>query len=87
MCGALTLMARGGLIELVALAARHGENDEAPQTLGEATHAAIRILDDGHRRSDVFNARMARARQDVRQAAERGLGAMASCGRRQRRDL
>jgi hypothetical protein len=73
---ALTLMARAGLIELVALAARHKESDEAPQTLGDATHAAVRILDDGHRHPDVFNARMARARQDVRQAAERGLAAM-----------
>lgn len=73
---ALTLMARAKLIELVALAARHGVSDEAPQTLGEATHAAIRILDDGHRHPDVFNTRMASARQEVRQAAERGLTAM-----------
>ena len=73
---ALTLMTRAGLIELVALAARRDESDEAPQTLGDATHAAIRILDDGHRDPDVFNDRMARARQDVRRAAERGLGAM-----------
>lgn len=72
----LTLMARAGLIELVALAARHGDSNEAPQTLGDATHAAIRILDDGHRNPEVFNARMASARQEVRQAAERGLNAM-----------
>lgn len=73
---ALTLMARAGLIELVALAARYGERDEAPKSLGDATHAAIRILDDGHRHPDVFNVRMARARQEVRQAAERGLAAI-----------
>ena len=73
---ALTLMARAGLIELVALAARHEESDEAPQTLADATHAAIRVMDDGHRQLDVFNDRMARARQDVRRAAERGLAAM-----------
>lgn len=73
---ALTLMARAGLIELVALAARHGEGEEAPQTLSDATHAAIRILDDGHRDPNVFNVRMAGARQDVRQAAELGLAAM-----------
>jgi ATP-dependent DNA helicase RecQ len=73
---ALTLMARAGLIELVALATRNVQSDEAPQTLGEATHAAIRILDDAHRTQDIFNVRMARARQDVRQAAERGLAAM-----------
>ena len=60
----------------VGLAARHGERDEAPQSLGDATHAAIRILDDGHRHPDVFNVRMARARQEVRQAAERGLAAI-----------
>lgn len=73
---ALTLMARAGLIELVALAAQHASNDEAPQTLRDATHAAIRILDDGHRHPDMFTIRMARAREDVRQAAERGLIAM-----------
>ncbi len=73
---ALTLMARAGLIELVALAARHGESEEAPQTLGDATHAAIRILNDGHRDPDVFNFRMARARHVVRQAGERGLAAI-----------
>jgi ATP-dependent DNA helicase RecQ len=73
---ALTLMARAGLIELVALAARHGESDEVPQTQGDAAYAAVRILDDGHRHPDVFNVRMAGARQDVRRAAERGLVAM-----------
>lgn len=73
---ALTLMARARLIELVALAARQGGSDEAPQTLGDATHAAIRVIDDGHRNPDVFNVRMARARQEVRQAAERGLNAI-----------
>ncbi|MBK8993149.1 MAG: hypothetical protein IPM40_16420 [Gammaproteobacteria bacterium] len=73
---ALTLMARAGLIELVALAARGKECDEVPQSLSDATHAAIRILDDAHRQQDVFNDRMARARQDVRQAAELGLDAI-----------
>jgi superfamily II DNA helicase RecQ len=73
---ALALMARARLIELVALAGRGEKGDEAPQALADATHAAIRILDDGHRNSDVFNARMARARQDVRRAAARGLAAM-----------
>lgn len=73
---ALTLMARAGLIELVELSARQTGSDDAPQTMSAATHAAIRILDDGHRDAGVFYARMAQARQDVRQAAERGLGAM-----------
>ncbi|MDP3841296.1 MAG: protein DpdF [Oxalobacteraceae bacterium] len=73
---ALTLMARAGLIELVALATRHGEDDEAPQTLGDVTHAAVRIVDDGHRLPEVFNVRLAQARQNVRQAADRGLAAM-----------
>jgi ATP-dependent DNA helicase RecQ len=73
---ALTLMARAKLVELVALATRQGGGDEAPQTLSDATHAAIRILDDGHRNADVFNARMANARQEVRRAAEHGLNAM-----------
>lgn len=73
---ALTLMARARLIELVALAAHDVKGDEAPLSLGAATHAAIRVVDDGHRDPEVFNGRMARARQDVRQAAERGLAAM-----------
>jgi len=81
---ALTLMARAGLIELVALAVRkvEGETDEAPQALNEASHAAVRILDDGHREPVVFNSRMSLARSDVRRAAERGLAAMQSvvCG-------
>lgn len=73
---ALTLMARASLIELVALAARHKGSDEAPQSLSDATHAAIRILDDGHRLPNVFSGRMSRARQNVRQAAEFGLATM-----------
>jgi hypothetical protein len=74
----LTLMARAGLIELVALAARGSESDEAPQAFGDATHAAIRILDDGHRHPQVFNDRMSRARQHVWEAAEHGLAAIQS---------
>lgn len=73
---ALTLMARAGLIELVALASGVGESDEAPLALGDATHAALRILDDGHRYPEQFTQRMAWARQSVRQAAERGFSAM-----------
>jgi hypothetical protein len=69
-------MARAGLIELVALTARASGGDETPQTFGDATHAAIRICDDGHRDAEVFNACMAQARQDVRHAAERGFAAI-----------
>lgn len=72
----LTLMARAGLIELVALSTRNQEHDEAPQRLGDVTHAAIRILHDGHRQLEVFNVCMARARLEVRQAAERGFAAI-----------
>jgi len=72
----LTLMARAGLVELVALEARQRPGDEAPQKLSDATHAAVRILDDAHRNPAIFNARMSRAKQDVRHAAERGLTAM-----------
>lgn len=73
---ALTLMARARLIELVEFATYRQQDSEIPATLGEITHAAIRILDDGHRQPDIFNSRMAHARQNIRQASERGLAAM-----------
>lgn len=73
----LTLMARAGLIELIALSARgSGKSDETPQDISVATHAAVRILDDGHRTPGHFAARMQKARLEGWDASERGVRAM-----------
>jgi hypothetical protein len=50
--------------------------DETPLNINDATHAAVRILNDGHRHPDVFASAMARARDEVRRASLRGLNAM-----------
>lgn len=72
----LTLMARAGLIELVAMQSAQADSEETPLNVNDATRAAVRILDDGHRHPDTFARALARARGDVREAAVRGLKAM-----------
>lgn len=72
----LTLMARAGLIELVAMQSVNANSEETPVDVNDATRAAVRILHDDHRHPNIFAAAMAGARNDVRQAAERGLVAM-----------
>lgn len=73
---ALTLMARAGLIELVAMQSAQTDGDEMPVDVNDTTRVAVRILDDGHRDPGIFGRALARARVDVREAAERGLKAM-----------
>jgi ATP-dependent DNA helicase RecQ len=73
---ALTLMARAQLIELVAMQSNQVLEDETPLNVNDATRAAVRILNDGHRHPDVFASAMARARDEVRRASLRGLNAM-----------
>ncbi|MFN3628745.1 MAG: protein DpdF [Casimicrobiaceae bacterium] len=72
----LTLMARAGLIQLIALRSDGTGDDNTPQDLSAATRAAIQILDDRHRHRDIFAARMRRARDQIWAASERGLTAM-----------
>lgn len=72
----LTLMARAHLIELVAMQSDHALEDETPLNFNDATRAAVRILNDGHRHSDVFTNAMESAREDVRRASLRGLSAI-----------
>jgi len=77
---ALTLMARAGLIELVELKTEKIGDDGELQDMGDATHAAIRILDEGHRTPNVFASRMQVARQEVRAASEGGIATMERVG-------
>lgn len=82
---ALTLMVRAQLIELVAMQSNQALEDETPLNFSDATRAAVRILSDGHRHPGVFASAMARARDEVRRAALRGLNAMrdVAAGRRE----
>jgi superfamily II DNA helicase RecQ len=69
----LTLMARAGLIELVAL---RSDDDSTPLNIDTAAQAAIRVLDDGHRNANIFSTRMQQAREEVWSASERAFMAM-----------
>ena len=73
---ALTLMARAQLIELVAIRSDELLEDETPLNINDANRAAVRLLNDGHRHPDIFSRAMESARNDVRKASLRGLGAM-----------
>lgn len=74
----LTLMARAGLIELVAL--RGGPDRVADEgtvdSTEKATHAAVRLLNSLHRDADVFSHYMAAAREEVWAASGAGLQSM-----------
>ena len=72
----LTLMARAGLIELVAMGSSQSADQDMPLNISEASRAAVRILDDGHRDRDHFAKALACAREDVRKAGERGFNAI-----------
>ena len=72
----LTLMARAGLIELVALRDGARDSDEAPLDLALASQAAVRILDASHLNLEVFSRRLAQARADVLRAGDQGILAM-----------
>lgn len=70
----LTLMARAGLIELVAL--RDGVDGETPLDLALASQAAVRILDPNHRNPTVFARMVTQARDEMLEAGEQGMLAM-----------
>ncbi|MCX7166617.1 MAG: protein DpdF [Rhodocyclales bacterium] len=72
----LTLMARAGLIELVAIGSSQSADQDTPLNISEASRAAVRILDDGHRDLDHFAKALACAREDVRKAGESGFNAI-----------
>lgn len=72
----LTLMARAGLIELVAMGSSQSADVDTPLNISEASRAAVRILNDGHRHADHFAKALAHAREDVRKAGERGFNAI-----------
>lgn len=63
----LTLMVRARLIELVALdrSKRTNAVADAPDTFDDTAWAAVRLLETGHRRQDVFEARLETARKAV----------------------
>lgn len=76
----LTLMARAGLVELIALEAtdtRLGA-DGTPAAMHDASRAAIRLLADGHRHKDTFSRVMSNARTSVFLASTRTLESMLS---------
>ncbi len=72
----LTLMARAQLIELVAIGSGQSADENTPLNADESSRAAIRILSDGHRHPDVFARALARARDDVHGAGDRGFDAI-----------
>lgn len=72
----LTLMVRAGLIELVAMGSPQSAGEEIPLNIDEASYAAVRILDDGHRNAGFFAQALARAREEVREAGDRGIKAI-----------
>ncbi|MET3653124.1 hypothetical protein ABIC75_002860 [Dyella japonica] len=78
----LTLMARAGLIELVALRDGAGNGDETPVDLALASEAAVRILDANHRNPDAFSQRLAQARDAMLRTAEQGIRVMRHVARR-----
>lgn len=78
----LTLMARAGLIELVAMGSSESTDDATPLNVDDASRAAVRILNDAHRHPELFKRALARAREDVHQAGEQGLGAVTAVANR-----
>ena len=72
----LTLMARAGLIELVAMGSTRSADGDPPLNISEASRIAVRILDDGHRFPEHFASSLARARVEVRDASARGFKAI-----------
>lgn len=78
----LTLMARAGLIELVAMGSSESADEETPLNIDEASRIAVRILNDGHRHPEVFARALARARDEVYLAGERGFRAITDVANR-----
>lgn len=72
----LTLMARAGLIELVALRDSAMAGEETPLDLALASHAAVRILEASHLNREAFSRSLAQARADMLRAGDQGLLAM-----------
>ena len=74
----LTLMARAGLIELVALSkgSSHLDGDADLESTDQTTHVAVRLLNSLHRDEHVFAQRMAIARDEVWTASSQGLNNM-----------
>lgn len=72
----LTMMARAGLIELVALRDRAADDVETPLDLALTSQAAVRILDASHLDHEVFSRRLSEARDDMLRAGEQGIRAM-----------
>lgn len=73
----LTLMVRARLIELVALSRkRTAIADDTPDAFDDTEWAAVRLLDTGHRRQDVFGLRIDAARQEVHAACSKGFEQM-----------
>jgi hypothetical protein len=81
----LTLMARAGLVELIALEAADGSDETAgtPAEMQEAARAAIRLRADGHRNRDTFGRVMTGARTSVFGASVRAFDSMVSVARGQ----
>jgi ATP-dependent DNA helicase RecQ len=81
----LTLMARAGLVELVALEATDPGADGVvvPVAMHDAARAAVRLCADGHRNKDTFARKMTNARTSVFQASMKAYKAMLSVARRQ----
>jgi ATP-dependent DNA helicase RecQ len=72
----LTLMARAGLIELIALGDGAVDGVETPLDVAQISQAAVRILEARHRDRDVFSHRLSQTREDMLRAGEQGFRAM-----------
>ncbi|MCA9131339.1 MAG: hypothetical protein KDB22_29845, partial [Planctomycetales bacterium] len=80
----LTLMARAGLIELVALG--HGENldDEAVQDLSSVSRAAVRITGIEHLDREAYSKKLAGARESMVQMGRQGIETMLGVARQEK---
>lgn len=76
----LTLMARAGLVEVHAVDAGVADSD-APSVVDQLTRAAVRIINPGHRKPDVFNRALDDARAGTFGSSERGVDLMIEVAR------
>jgi superfamily II DNA/RNA helicase len=76
----LTLMARAGMLELVALARFRGSEEGSPElsSIEDARFAAVRLLHDNLRQEDAFHSALQEGRARIREAGVAGFRAMLS---------
>lgn len=78
----LTLMARAGMLELVALARVRGSDDiQELASEEDARFAAVRLLQDNLQQEEAFHLAIAKGRKEIREAGSAGYKTMLSVAR------